>query len=218
MRQAGRCDWQVRLARAPSWQALLGGSVRLLVRHLRTSDHPAVIILYVSPTSILGSAAMCALLPGGFVVPRTAAQWAPMLATGVCAYGNQLCMTHGLRYAKAATATVLTYLQLLWALIVGAVVSNETPGALDLAGAAIICGCTAILAICERKSAAKAGGVLQDTGTGHRDSHTGRDSDDTELLQLLPSDGSEVAGRQQGQDVMVQVQDAHGPLKGVKPT
>lgn len=63
-------------------QAVVSGSVRMVVRQLRTTDRPSVVIFYLALTTVLLSAVLCAAIPGQFVMPTNTTQVLLLLATG----------------------------------------------------------------------------------------------------------------------------------------
>ena len=48
-----------------------------------------------------------------------------MLATGACAYGGQFTLTSALRLVEAAPATAMSYLTVVWGLLLGFAVFQE---------------------------------------------------------------------------------------------
>ena len=47
------------------------------------------------------------------------------LAEGLCAYGGQVCLTSALRLVEAAPATAMSYLTVVWGLILGYFIFKE---------------------------------------------------------------------------------------------
>ena len=60
--------------------------------------------------STLGSAALCALLPGHFAVPPSPAAWGLLLAAGLLGCGVQLLGTTALKLSRAAPTIAMSYI------------------------------------------------------------------------------------------------------------
>lgn len=137
-------------------QAIISGSVRMVVRELRTTDKPSVVIFHLAAMTVVLSTIGAYFIPHQFALPRDTPTLLLLIATGLFAFGNQMTLTHGLRYAKASTCTALSYLSILWAEIASIALWNEYPGVLELTGATIIGVCTALLTIFERRKSKRA--------------------------------------------------------------
>lgn len=180
-------------------QAIISGSVRMVVRELRTSDKPSVVIFHLAAMTVVLSSLGAYVLPHQFALPSDTPTLLLLIATGLFAFGNQMTMTHGLRYAKASTCTALSYLSIVWAEIASIALWNEYPGVLELTGAAIIGVCTALLTVFERRKSARAEARAEVRGglAGQRD-----DSAEVLSVQLLLDGDAEKAGGIMG-DVLV---------------
>jgi drug/metabolite transporter (DMT)-like permease len=119
--------------------AALGGAffsacAYVAVRHLSATEHPLVIVFYFALV------ASCASLP--FAIRAGVApqgwEWALLAGVGVSAQLGQVALTHGLRLEPATRATALSYLQVVFAAIAGAVVFGDRPGLWTAAGALLI--------------------------------------------------------------------------------
>src|SRR5205085_6577932 len=73
----------------------------------------------------------------GWVWP-TAGEWALLVAMGGATQLAQVCMTHGLQRERAARATAVGYLQVVFAAAWGWLAFGERPGAWSAVGAATI--------------------------------------------------------------------------------
>ena len=62
-------------------------------------------------------------------------EWALLAGVGVAAQLGQVALTHGLRLEPATRATALSYLQVVFAAIAGALVFGDRPGLWTAAGA-----------------------------------------------------------------------------------
>jgi drug/metabolite transporter (DMT)-like permease len=84
------------------------------------------------------------MLPS-FVTPH-GAEWAVLAGVGISTFFGQLFLTLGLQRERAGRATTAGYLQVVFATLWGALVFGQVPGPVTLLGAAIIVGCTLLLA------------------------------------------------------------------------
>ena len=109
------------------------GVAYTLVRKLRESDHPVVIIFYLSWVGVV------AALPfaGNWVWP-TGWTWVWLLGAGLTTQLAQIAMTRGLHLESAGRATTVGYLQVAFAFGWGVLVFGTVPDALSLTGAALI--------------------------------------------------------------------------------
>ncbi len=125
------------------WPALAGlgsglfaGLAYVLVRALRGRETPNRIIFTFSLISTL------ATLP--FVAAArpdpTGGQWLALLGTGVFAAGGQYGLTFAYHHARASRVAVFTYLHVVFAATLGALIWAERPDALSLTGGLLIVG------------------------------------------------------------------------------
>lgn len=120
------------------------------VRALGETDHPLVVVFYfpliATPLAI----------PTAWPVLSwpTWSGWLLLLGVGVTTQIAQVLMTKGLHLEAAGRATSITYLQIVFAFIIGVVVFSETPTWGSLLGSALIIGSSIFVAISRRKRAA----------------------------------------------------------------
>lgn len=125
------------------------GCARLVVRELRKTDAPDVIVFYLSAISTAGAAAGCAWQGTRWI--DSPLEGLMLLGTGVLGYATQLSVTAGLRYARAAPGSAMSYLAVVWTLGAGWLLFGEAPSQGQLAGVALICGSTLALVWLERR-------------------------------------------------------------------
>jgi len=116
--------------------ALLTAVAYVGVRSLSATEHPLVIVLYfplVSAPAALPTVIAAGVWPHGV-------EWLYLGAVGVFAQLGQIWLTRGLTHETASRATVLSYLQIVFAALWGALFFGELPGPFALAGAALIGG------------------------------------------------------------------------------
>lgn len=126
---------------APLWPIIAGlggafgsGVAYTLVRKLVTTEHPSVIVLYfplvcVPGTLLLGSA--------DFVWP-TAASWWVLLGVGCFTQLGQLALTKAMQRDAASRVTSLSYVQIIFAAILGWLAFGEIPTQATLVGGGLI--------------------------------------------------------------------------------
>jgi drug/metabolite transporter (DMT)-like permease len=121
--------------------ALFSAGAYVTVRRVGSGEHPLVVVfwfpLVATPLS----------LPLAFRVWQwpTPLEWLLLIGVGVATQVAQVFMTHGLQKEPAARATAVSYLQIVFAALWGALVLGEIPDALTLAGASLIIGSTLLL-------------------------------------------------------------------------
>ena len=121
--------------------ALLAAVAYVLVRHLRHHD-AMLIVFYFAGISSLG--ALPLMLPS--MVWPVGSEWALLAAVGVSTLLGQIFLTLGLQRERAARATTMGYLQIVFATLWGVLVFAERPGIMSAVGAAIIVAATLALA------------------------------------------------------------------------
>lgn len=121
--------------------ALFSAGAYVTVRRVGSGEHPLVVVfwfpLVATPLS----------LPLAFPVWQwpTPLEWLVLIGVGVATQTAQVFMTRGLQKEPAAKATAVSYLQIVFAALWGALVLGEIPDALTLAGASLIIGSTLLL-------------------------------------------------------------------------
>ena len=127
--------------------ALLGAAFSaaayVIVRKLRTSEHPLTIIFYFPLVSTLGS--LPTALPDA--VWPTPLEWL-VLVVGVAGMAQlgQIYLTKGLHAEQAGRAMSMSYLQILFAAVWGALFFGEIPDVFVLLGALLVMGGTVLVA------------------------------------------------------------------------
>ena len=126
---------------APLWPVIAGlggafgsGVAYTLVRKLVITEHPSVIVLYFPMICVPG-----ALLLGGadFIWP-TAAGWWVLLGVGCFTQLGQLTLTKAMQLDAASRVTSLSYVQIIFAAILGWLAFGEIPTRATLLGAGLI--------------------------------------------------------------------------------
>ena len=121
--------------------SVLSGLVYTVVRQLRTTDAPYVIIFYLSAIGALGALPFA----GNWVWP-SGTEWAWLLGVSVTTLLAQIYLTKGLHLEQAGRAISVGYLQVVFAFVWGALVFGDLPDLLSLVGAAAIVGSVFLIA------------------------------------------------------------------------
>ncbi|MEO0559084.1 MAG: DMT family transporter [Bacteroidota bacterium] len=126
--------------------AVLGASVGsgvayTLVRKLRETDHPLVIIFYLSWVGMLMALPFASnwVWPSGWT-------WLWLLGAGLATQLAQIAMTRGLHLESAGRATTVGYLQVAFAFGWGVLVFGTVPDTISIAGAVMICASVLLVA------------------------------------------------------------------------
>ncbi len=61
--------------------------------------------------------------------------------------------TMALQHTKAASAIAMSYLSVIWGVLIDTVVYKKLPGILTLLGASLICACSLVVSFYERRCA-----------------------------------------------------------------
>jgi drug/metabolite transporter (DMT)-like permease len=128
--------------------ALGSGVAYTLVRKLVTTEHPSVIVLYFPMVCLPGT-----LLLGfdDFVWPTPEA-WLALIGVGVFTQLGQLSLTRAMQFDSASRTTSLSYLQIVFAALLGWIIFGEMPTTATLIGASLILLGAFISALLQRPS------------------------------------------------------------------
>lgn len=125
------------------------------IRVIGKRSHSLISVNYFAGIATLGSFLTLLIHPDlHFVMPESASQWGLIAVIGLTGFLLQFLLTEGLQREKAGRATNLTYLQLVFALIIERVVWGTTPPLESFGGAAMIIG-AAIWITLQKQSGAK---------------------------------------------------------------
>lgn len=133
----------------PNWwyitSAVIGaacsGAAYTLVRKMRGTEHPIVIVGYLPLLSVPMSLPFAIR---SWIQPN-AVEWLLLIGVGVTTQLAQIAMTRGLQLERTARATTAGYSQVAFAVLWGAIFLGELPDAWTLAGAVTIIGSTLVL-------------------------------------------------------------------------
>lgn len=111
------------------------------IRVIGKRAHSLISVNYFAAIATFGSAIIILVHPDlHFVIPRYWSQCGLIAIIGLTGFLLQFLLTEGLQREKAGRATNLTYLQLVFALIMERVIWGTTPPVESFVGAALIIG------------------------------------------------------------------------------
>jgi drug/metabolite transporter (DMT)-like permease len=125
------------------------GDVQMLVRLLRTTETNSVMILYLMMCTMLYSSIGCLLTWKDLMRPSTLFETALLVGQGLLGYGNQICITTGLRNGRAASVMNMQYLSIVVSQLLGMLVFHEFTGALALLGMLVVVASMVLFVWCE---------------------------------------------------------------------
>ncbi|PCC74252.1 Permease of the drug/metabolite transporter (DMT) superfamily [Nannocystis exedens] len=114
--------------------AVISAGVYVMIRELRSTEHPVRVVFYNALVAAILSAPWAATT---WVTPD-ALEWTILLAIGVCTFLHQQSMTVGLHLVRAGRATALGYVQVLLAMLAGIWWFQEEVDLVAWCGAAIL--------------------------------------------------------------------------------
>lgn len=111
------------------------------IRVIGKRAHSLISVTYFAFLSTVGSALIILVHPDlTFLTPESPGQWGLLAIIGLTGFALQFLLTEGLQREKGGRATNLTYLQLVFALVVERVIWGTTPPFESLFGAMLIIG------------------------------------------------------------------------------
>ena len=117
--------------------------------------HPLISVNIYALWCTVVSTILLAAVPGiDFRLPGSMREWTLLISLGVFGFMMQFLLTAGLAYEKSSRATMMTYVQMVFALAADKIVWGTTPGAWAIAGSTLIMASTIYVAI--RKASSKA--------------------------------------------------------------
>jgi drug/metabolite transporter (DMT)-like permease len=123
--------------------ALGSGAAYVLVRKLsKSGEHPMVIVFYFALVSVVCS------IPTSMtnIIWPAPLDWTILIGVGITTQLGQVSITRGLSRLKAARASAIGYLQIVFATIWGAIFFSQVPELATVIGAALIVGSNLVAA------------------------------------------------------------------------
>ena len=115
--------------------ALFSGVSYTVIRYLKNSDSPQVIVFYF--LAFLTIIMFPFMLSGYFVMP-TPIEWVALILLGVFGTAGQLLMTNAYHFAPAGELSIYTYSNIIFSTFIGLVVWAEIPDYLSIIGGVLI--------------------------------------------------------------------------------
>ncbi|ABR50697.1 protein of unknown function DUF6, transmembrane [Alkaliphilus metalliredigens QYMF] len=115
--------------------AVFAAAAYTIIRHLRLTDHPQVIVFYFTGFSVFSTLPF--MLLGQFQIP-TLFQLLALLSVGLFATIAQLLMTHAYRYAEAGDLSIYSYAKTVFSALLGILLWAEIPDQFSLLGILLI--------------------------------------------------------------------------------
>lgn len=122
--------------------AIIGASAYVVVRRLRKTEHPLVVVFHFPLITV----PLTIPIAASVWVRPTLYEWLVLLAVGVATQIGQVKMTEALHLEPAARASAISYVQILFAIAFGVALFGELPTAWTVGGAIAIALGTAIAA------------------------------------------------------------------------
>ena len=130
------------------------------IRVIGKRAHSLISVNYFSLIATIASFLLILVHPSlHFVMPKTLGQWGLIAIIGLFGFLLQFLLTEGLQREKGGRATNLTYLQLVFALVVEKLIWGTTPPIESLVGAVLIIG--AAIAVSLQKAGGKDGKKIE---------------------------------------------------------
>ncbi len=114
--------------------AALRALAQIHIRRLVATEATSAIVFYFSLTATTLS---LLTLPFGWVLPDPAT-FAMLVGAGLIGGAAQICLTSAYRDAEAAVLAPFDYASILFAILIGYTVFDETPTAMVLMGSAVV--------------------------------------------------------------------------------
>ncbi len=127
--------------------AFFHAAIMVILRWLGKSEEPLVTVFYFS---LISSLAILPFMLMNFHVPTLQTGFM-LVMVGVVAFCLQFCLTKSYIYADASIIAPITYLNMLWALMLDFFIWGYVPGFAVLAGAAIIITSNFVIILRESK-------------------------------------------------------------------
>lgn len=115
-----------------------------VVRNLRTSEHPTVVVFYLPLVATVGSIPTMGIVDMAWPTPY---EWLLLIGgVSLCGQIALVLLTEGLNRARTGRAMPMTYLQIVFAALWGLLFFQEVPDLLTVVGAVLVVSGTLIVA------------------------------------------------------------------------
>lgn len=121
---------------------------QIITRQLAVTENSVTMLFY---TALVGSVAMTLFLPWYWAGPLPTARQAAMIAgLGILGGCGHFLLIRAFRHAPASTLSPFIYVQMVWAILLGALVFSHWPDAFSLLGSGVIVACGLYLGLSAR--------------------------------------------------------------------
>ncbi|KAI1505231.1 DUF6-domain-containing protein [Biscogniauxia marginata] len=126
------------------------------IRMIGKGAHSLISVNYFAILATIGSSVIILVHPElHFVLPKGAMQWTLLTVIGIAGFLLQFLLTEGLQREKAGRATNMTYIQMVFVLIIERVIWGTTPPIMSFVGSALIIGAAIWLSLQRSKPVAQ---------------------------------------------------------------
>lgn len=115
--------------------ALFSGVSYTVIRYLKNSDSPQVIVFYFLTFLVI---VMFPFMLAGYFVMPTPTQWVALLFLGIFGTAGQLLMTNAYHFAPAGELSIYTYSNIVFSTVIGLIIWTEIPDYLSIIGGILI--------------------------------------------------------------------------------
>ncbi|KAG7192115.1 uncharacterized protein KQ657_002480 [Scheffersomyces spartinae] len=133
------------LATGMGLAGVIGSSLVYVILRIVKSAHPLISVSYFALTCVIVTSVSITVTPGlVFVIPTNAYQVFLFLLIGLSGFFMQFCLAAGVQRVKASLASLITYTNIIFALIWDLIIWGHVPGLLSFIGIIIIITMAAI--------------------------------------------------------------------------
>lgn len=139
------------------------------MRWIGKRAHPLLSVNYFCAIVTVVSAMAMTVLPNvQFLLPADTKEWVYLIFLGCCGFAMQFLLSAGLQHEKSSRATLMTYTQMLFALVFDKLVFGNNPALTSVLGSLLIVGSAIYIALQKEsaKQRAEAEKVKMEEGMG----------------------------------------------------
>lgn len=116
-------------------------TVYVILRKIGMQAHPLLLVLYFSLMTCCVSFTAILLVPSYlFVLPENTYQWVLFVTIGFSGFIMQFCLAAGVQRVRAGKAALMSYSNMVFALLLDVVLWHHLPGLLSFVGISLIIG------------------------------------------------------------------------------
>ncbi|EGV66849.1 hypothetical protein CANTEDRAFT_112347 [Yamadazyma tenuis ATCC 10573] len=167
--------------------ALAAASVFIILRKIGNSAHPLISVSFFSMVTVVISSISIIVIPSiSFAIPQDSYQWSLFFTIGIAGFLYQFALTAGVQRVKASKASLVVYLQMVFAIALDVIIWHHFPGFLSILGILVIVGCT--LVVMKYKSKPAAGDLERGTHQPLSQDDDGYKPEDIQLQDFVIDD------------------------------